>query len=97
VWVHRRARPDLPRFTSIRPQLGKHKDKVIDELFASRRAPPMPGRSGISAPRRLLDEEAHALHAPVALQSPSLARQSGDDHAASHIPNNQLDTVWLSE
>ena len=40
---------DLPRFVSTSDaNYGKHKDKVIDDLFSSRRGPPIPRSAGSS-------------------------------------------------
>ena len=93
---------DLPRFVSTSDaNYGRHKDKVIDELFAkqSRAVDPEERRKALRAfEKRLLDEEAHVIYT---LQwhriIPHSSKVKGWTVTPSHYLNNQLDTVWLSE
>jgi peptide/nickel transport system substrate-binding protein len=93
---------DLPRFISASDaNYGKHKDKMIDELFEKQaRASDVEERKKhIRAfEKRLLDEEVHVLwtlqwHRII----PHNAKVKGWTITPSHYLNNQLDTVWLSE
>ena len=93
---------DLPRFVSASDaNYGKHKDKMIDELFEKQaRASDVEERKKhIRAfEKRLLDEEVHVLwtlqwHRII----PHNAKVKGWTITPSHYLNNQLDTVWLSE
>jgi len=93
---------DLPRFISASDaNYGKHKDKVIDELFEKQaRASDVEERKKYirAFEKRLLDEEAHVLwtlqwHRII----PHNAKVKGWTITPSHYLNNQLDTVWLSE
>src|SRR5712691_3305666 len=93
---------DLPRFVSTSDaNYGKHKDKVIDELFTKQaRATDLEERKKIlrQLEKRLLDEEAHVIYT---LQwhriIPHSSKVRGWTITPSHYLNNQLDTVWLSE
>jgi peptide/nickel transport system substrate-binding protein len=93
---------DLPRFLSTSDaNYGKHKDKVIDELFAkqARATDPEERRKYLRAfEKRLLDEEAHVIYT---LQwhriIPHSSKVRGWTITPSHYLNNQLDTVWLAE
>ncbi len=93
---------DLPRFVSTSDaNYGKHKDKVIDELFTKQaRATDIEERKKYlrAFEKRLLDEEAHVIYT---LQwhriIPHSSKVRGWTITPSHYLNNQLDTVWLSE
>src|SRR6266536_2149587 len=93
---------DLPRFISTSDSnFGKHKDKVIDDLFLKQaRATDMEERKKYlrAFEKRLLDEEAHVIYT---LQwhriIPHSSKVKGWTITPSHYLNNQLDTVWLSE
>jgi peptide/nickel transport system substrate-binding protein len=93
---------DLPRFVSNSDaNYGKHKDKVIDELFQkqSRAIDLEERRKYLRAfEKRLLDEEAHVIYTlqwhRIVVHS---AKVKGWTITPSHYLNNQLDTVWLSE
>jgi peptide/nickel transport system substrate-binding protein len=93
---------DLVRFvTTSDANYGKHKDKVIDELYQKQaRAADVEDRKKIvrQLEKRLLDEEAHVIYT---LQwhriIPHSSRVHGWTITPSHYLNNQLDTVWLSE
>ncbi len=93
---------DLPRFVSASDaNYGKHKDKMIDELFEKQaRASDVEERKKYirAFERRLLDEEVHVLwtlqwHRII----PHNSKVKGWTITPSHYLNNQLDTVWLSE
>jgi len=93
---------DLVRFISTSDaNYGKHKDKVIDELYQkqARAVDPEERKKLIrQLERRLLDEEAHVVwtlqwHRII----PHNAKVKGWTITPSHYLNNQLDTVWLSE
>jgi peptide/nickel transport system substrate-binding protein len=93
---------DLPRFISASDaNYGKHKDKVIDELFTKQaRATDTEERKRYlrAFEKRLLDEEVHVIYT---LQWHRIVPHSSKVHGwtitPSHYLNNQLDTVWLSE
>jgi len=93
---------DLGRFVSNSDaNYGKHKDKVIDELFQkqSRSIDGDERRKLLRAfEKRLLDEEVHVFYT---LQwhriIPHSSKVKGWTITPSHYLNNQLDTVWLSE
>jgi peptide/nickel transport system substrate-binding protein len=93
---------DLVRFvTTSDANYGKHKDKVIDELYQKQaRAADVEDRKKIvrQLEKRLLDEEAHVIYT---LQwhriIPHSSRVHGWTIPPSHYLNNMLDTVWLSE
>jgi peptide/nickel transport system substrate-binding protein len=93
---------DLPRFLSTSDaNYGKHKDKVIDELYTkqARAADPEERKKYVRAfEKRLLDEEVHVMYT---LQwhriMPHSSKVKGFTITPSHYLNNQLDTVWLSE
>ncbi|MGH7357046.1 MAG: ABC transporter substrate-binding protein [Candidatus Rokuibacteriota bacterium] len=93
---------DLFRFTTGSDEnYGKHKDKVIDELFIKQaRAADIEERKKIlrAFEKRLLDEEVHTI---FTLQwhriIPHSSKVKGWTITPSHYLNNQLDTVWLSE
>jgi len=93
---------DLARFVSNSDaNYGKHKDKVIDELYQkqARAIDPEERKRLVRAlEKRLLDEEAHVIYT---LQwhriIPYNARVKGWTITPSHYLNNQLDTVWLTE
>jgi len=93
---------DLVRFvTTSDANYGKHKDKVIDELYQKQaRAADVEDRKKIvrQLEKRLLDEEAHVIYT---LQwhriIPHSSRVHGWTITPSHYLNNMLDTVWLSE
>ena len=93
---------DLHRFvTTSDANYGKHKDKLIDELFQkqARAIDPAERRSLVRAlEKRLIDEEVHVFYT---LQwhriIPHSAKVKGWTVTPSHYLNNQLDTVWLSE
>ncbi len=93
---------DLHRFASTSDaNYGKHKDKVIDELFMRQaRATDLEERKKIlrAFEKRLLDEEAHVMYT---LQwhriMPHSSKVKGFTVTPSHYLNNQLDTVWLAE
>jgi peptide/nickel transport system substrate-binding protein len=93
---------DLARFVSASDaNYGKHKDKMIDELYRkqSRAIDPEERKKYIRAlEKRLLDEEAHVIYT---LQWHRIIPHSSKVHGwtitPSHYLNNQLDTVWLSE
>jgi peptide/nickel transport system substrate-binding protein len=93
---------DLVRFISTSDaNYGKHKDKLIDELYQkqARAADPEERKKLIrQMEKRLLDEEAHVVwtlqwHRII----PHSAKVKGWTITPSHYLNNQLDTVWLSE
>src|SRR5262247_1633951 len=93
---------DLQRFVSNSDaNYGKHKDKVIDDLFTkqARAIDPNERRTLLRAfEKRLLDEEVHVFYT---LQwhriIPHSAKVKGWTVTPSHYLNNQLDTVWLTE
>ncbi|MDP2702981.1 MAG: ABC transporter substrate-binding protein, partial [Candidatus Rokubacteria bacterium] len=93
---------DLPRFISTSDaNYGKHKDKMIDELFEKQsRATDFEERKRYvrAFEKRLLDEETHVIYT---LQWHRIIPHSSKVHGwtitPSHYLNNQLDTVWLSE
>jgi peptide/nickel transport system substrate-binding protein len=93
---------DLQRFVSNSDaNYGKHKDKVIDDLFTkqARAIDPNERRTLLRAlEKRLLDEEVHVFYT---LQwhriIPHSAKVKGWTITPSHYLNNQLDTVWLTE
>ena len=93
---------DLPRFLSTSDaNYGKHKDKVIDELYTkqARAADPEERKKYVRAfEKRLLDEEVHVMYT---LQwhriMPHSSKVKGFTTTPSHYLNNQLDTVWLAE
>jgi peptide/nickel transport system substrate-binding protein len=93
---------DLVRFvTTSDANYGKHKDKVIDELYQKQaRAIDVEDRKKLvrALEKRLLDEEAHVIwtlqwHRII----PHSAKVKGWTITPSHYLNNQLDTVWLTE
>jgi peptide/nickel transport system substrate-binding protein len=93
---------DLARFVSNSDaNYGKHKDKVVDELYEkqARAADPEERKKLVRAfEKRLLDEEVHVLwtvqwHRII----PHSSKVKGWTVTPSHYLNNQLDTVWLSE
>ena len=93
---------DLARFISNSDaNYGKHKDKVVDELYEkqARAADPEERKRLVRAfEKRLLDEEVHVLwtvqwHRII----PHSSKVKGWTVTPSHYLNNQLDTVWLSE
>jgi peptide/nickel transport system substrate-binding protein len=93
---------DLVRFvTTSDANYGRHKDKVIDELYQKQaRAVDVEDRKKLvrQLEKRLLDEEAHVIwtlqwHRII----PHSARVKGWTITPSHYLNNQLDTVWLTE
>jgi len=96
--------PDLDtfRFVSTSDEnYGKHKDKVLDELFVkqARAADPEERKKILRQfEKRLIDEEVHIL---FTLQwhriIPHNSKVKGWTITPSHYVNNQLDTVWLSE
>ena len=93
---------DLYRFVSTSDaNYGKHKDKVIDELFLKQaRAVDVEERKKTlrAFEKRLLDEEVHIIYT---LQwhriIPHSSKVKGWTITPSHYLNNQLDTVWLSQ
>jgi peptide/nickel transport system substrate-binding protein len=93
---------DLGRFVSVSDaNYGRHKDKVVDELFQkqSRAVDPEERKKYVRAfEKRLIDEEVHVFYT---LQwhriIPHSAKVKGWTITPSHYLNNQLDTVWLSE
>ena len=93
---------DLHRFvTTSDANYGRHKDKLIDELFQKQaRALDPAERRGLlrTLEKRLIDEEVHVFYT---LQwhriIPHSAKVKGWTVTPSHYLNNQLDTVWLSE
>jgi peptide/nickel transport system substrate-binding protein len=93
---------DLYRFASTSDaNYGKHKDKVIDELFVKQaRATDTEERKKIlrQFEKRLIDEEVHVMYT---LQwhriIPHSSKVKGWTVTPSHYLNNQLDTVWLTE
>jgi len=93
---------DLARFvTNSDANYGKHKDKMIDELYEKQaRAGDIEERKKYvrAFEKRLLDEEAHVAwtlqwHRII----PHNSKVKGWTVTPSHYLNNQLDTVWLSE
>ncbi|MBI2219182.1 MAG: ABC transporter substrate-binding protein [Candidatus Rokubacteria bacterium] len=93
---------DLGRFVSDSDaNYGKHKDKVIDELYLKQgRAVDAEERKKIlrQFEKRLLDEEAHIMytlwwHRII----PHSSKVKGWTITPAHYLNNQLDTVWLAE
>ncbi|HEV3351093.1 MAG TPA: ABC transporter substrate-binding protein [Methylomirabilota bacterium] len=93
---------DLVRFvTTSDANYGKHKDKVIDELYQKQaRAIDVEDRKKLvrQLEKRLLDEEAHVIwtlqwHRII----PHSAKVKGWTITPSHYLNDQLDTVWLTE
>jgi peptide/nickel transport system substrate-binding protein len=93
---------DLVRFvTTSDANYGRHKDKVIDELYQKQaRAIDVEDRKKLvrQLEKRLLDEEAHVIwtlqwHRII----PHSAKVKGWTITPSHYLNNQLDTVWLTE
>jgi peptide/nickel transport system substrate-binding protein len=93
---------DLGRFVSTSDaNYGKHKDKVIDELYLkqARAADPEERKKYVRAlEKRLIDEEVHVFYT---LQwnriIPHNSKVKGWTITPSHYLNQQLDTVWLSE
>ncbi len=93
---------DLYRFVSTSDaNYGRHKDKVVDELFTkqARAADPEERKKILRQfEKRMLDEEVHIIYT---LQwhriVPHLSKVKGWTITPSHYLNNQLDTVWLSE
>jgi peptide/nickel transport system substrate-binding protein len=93
---------DLHRFvTTSDANYGRHKDKVIDELFQkqARAIDPAERRTLLRAlEKRLIDEEVHVFYT---LQwhriIPHSSKVKGWTVTPSHYLNNQLDTVWLTE
>ncbi len=93
---------DLGRFvTDSDANYGKHKDKVIDELYQKQaRTTDLAERKSIlrALEKRLLDEEVHVIYT---LQwhriIPHSSKVKGWTITPSHYLNNMLDTVWLSE
>ena len=93
---------DLYRFVSTSDaNYGKHKDKVVDELFLkqSRAMDPEERRKHLrELEQRLVSDEVHVFYT---LQwhriIPHSAKVKGWTVTPSHYLNNQLDTVWLSE
>ena len=93
---------DLGRFVSNSDaNYGKHKDKVIDELYLkqARAGDPEERKKYLrQLEKRLIDEEAHVLYT---LQwhriIPHNSKVKGWTVTPSHYLNNQLDTVWLTE
>ena len=93
---------DLYRFVSTSDaNYGKHKDKVIDELFLKQaRAVDVEERKKTlrAFEKRLLDEEVHIIYT---LQwhriIPHNSRVRGWTIMPSHYLNQQLDTVWLAD
>ena len=93
---------DLYRFVSTSDaNYGKHKDKVIDELFLKQaRAVDVEERKKTlrAFEKRLLDEEVHIIYT---LQwhriIPHSSKVKGWTITPSHYLNNQLDTVWLAD
>src|SRR6266571_4929445 len=93
---------DLYRFVSTSDaNYGRHKDKVVDELFTkqARAADPEERKKILRQfEKRMLDEEVHIIYT---LQwhriVPHLSKVRGWTITPSHYLNNQLDTVWLSE
>ncbi len=93
---------DLPRFVSTSDaNYGKHRDKMIDELFQkqSRATDPEERRKYLRAfEKRLLDDEAHVIYTIQWHRIiPHSSKLKGWTITPSHYLNNQLDTVWLSE
>jgi peptide/nickel transport system substrate-binding protein len=93
---------DLYRFVSNSDaNYGKHKDKVIDDLYLrqARTGDPEERKKILrQLERRLIDEEVHIFYT---LQwnriIPHSSKVKGWTITPSHYLNNQLDTVWLSE
>jgi len=93
---------DLPRFVSASDaNYGKHKDKMIDELFEKQaRASDVEERKKYirAFEKRLLDEEVHYIYT---LQNHRIVAHSskvrGWTITPAHFLNQQLDTVWLAE
>jgi peptide/nickel transport system substrate-binding protein len=93
---------DLYRFVSTSDaNYGRHKDKVIDELFLkqSRAVDPEERRRYLREfEKRLIDDEVHVFYT---LQwhriIPHNSKVKGWTITPSHYLNNQLDTVWLAE
>jgi peptide/nickel transport system substrate-binding protein len=93
---------DINRFlTTSDANYGKHKDKVIDELYTKQaRAGSPEERKSIlrQFEKRLLDEEVHVIYT---LQwhriIPHNSKVKGWTITPSHYLNNQLDTVWLAQ
>ena len=93
---------DLQRFVSNSDaNYGKHKDKVIDDLFTkqARAIDPNERRTLLRAfEKRLIDEEVHVFYTPQWHRIiPHSAKVKGWTITPSHYLNNQLDTVWLTE
>jgi len=93
---------DIHWFLTTSPvNYGKHKDKMIDELYEkqARAADVEERKKHVRAfEKRLLDEEVHVLwtvqwHRII----PHNSKVKGWTITPSHYLNNQLDTVWLSE
>ena len=93
---------DLGRFvTNSDANYGKHKDKVVDELYLKQaRAVDLEERKKYirEFEKRLLDEEVHVFYT---LQwhriIPHSSKVKGWTITPSHYLNQQLDTVWLTE
>ena len=93
---------DLHWFLTTSPvNFSRHKDTVIDELYAkqSRATDPEERRRILRAfEKRLYDEEVHFIHTFVWNRIvPHLSKVRGWTISPSHFLNQQLDTVWLSE
>jgi peptide/nickel transport system substrate-binding protein len=93
---------DIHWFVTTSPvNYGKHKDTVMDDLYArqSRAIDPEERRKLLRAfEKRLYDEEVHFImgfqwHRIV----PHLAKVRGWTISPSHFLNQQLDGVWLAE
>jgi peptide/nickel transport system substrate-binding protein len=93
---------DVSRFlTTSDANYGRHKDKVIDELFLKqgRATSPEERKKHLRAfEKRLIDEEVHTIYT---LQwhriIPHNAKVRGWTITPSHYLNQQLDTVWLAQ
>ncbi|MGH8666679.1 MAG: hypothetical protein ACREUX_20640, partial [Burkholderiales bacterium] len=93
---------DIARFLAASDaNYGKHKDKVMDELYLqqARATSPEERRKILRQfEKRLLDEEVHSIYT---LQwhriVPHNAKVKGWTVTPSHYLNQQLDTVWLAQ
>lgn len=93
---------DIARFLAASDaNYGKHKDKVMDELYLkqARATSPEERRKYLRQfEKRLLDEEVHSIYT---LQwhriIPHSAKVKGWTITPSHYLNQQLDTVWLAQ
>jgi peptide/nickel transport system substrate-binding protein len=93
---------DIARFLAASDaNYGKHKDKVMDELYVKQARATSPDERKKylrQFEKRLLDEEVHSIYT---LQwhriIPHSSKVKGWTITPSHYLNQQLDTVWLAQ